>query len=231
VSKQNAKQVQAGYDLVADEYARHIYDELQHKPLDRELLDRLARRVADSGIVCDLGCGPGQVARYLNDRGVSVCGMDLSPAMVSQARRLNPGIDFALGNMLALPVEDHAWAGIAAFYAIVNFPPDDLLSVLREMWRVLRPGGWLLLSFHIGDQLEHVDELWGCAVSLDFYFFPVKQVVADLQSAGFAIDEVIEREPYAPEVEYQSRRAYIFARKLVDAHHVPLKRMEKGRLV
>ncbi len=34
-----------------------------------------------------------------------------------------------------------------------------------------------------------------------------------MEAAGFAIEEVIEREPYAPEVEYQSRRAYIFARK------------------
>jgi len=223
VSKQNAKQVQAGYDLVAEEYARHIYDELRHKPLDRELLDRFAKGVADAGVVCDLGCGPGQVARYLSDRGVSVCGMDLSPAMVSKARRLNPGIDFALGNMLALPVQDGTWAGIAAFYAIVNFPPDDLSTAMREMWRVLQAAGWLLLSFHIGDQIEHVDELWGCAASLDFYFFSVKQVVADLQSAGFTVDEVIEREPYAPEVEYQSRRAYIFARKLSNTH-VPLRR-------
>ena len=81
------------------------------------------------------------------------------------------------------------------------------------MQRALQPGGWLLLSFHIGEKVEHVEELWGCAVSLDFYFFGVEQVNAALRPAGFEIKEVIEREPYAPEIEYQSRRAYIFARK------------------
>ena len=213
IGEQNTSQVQAGYDRLASEYVRHIYDELRHKPLDRQLLDHLAGHVTGTGVVCDLGCGPGQVARYLQDRGVAVCGMDLSPAMLEQARQLNPGIEFLQGNMLALPVDDEAWAGIAAFYAIVNFPPGDLSPVIHEMRRVLRPGGWLLLSFHIGDQIEHVDDLWGCAVSLDFYFFRTEQVTAILRAAGFEIEEVIERGPYAPEVEYQSRRAYIFARR------------------
>jgi ubiquinone/menaquinone biosynthesis C-methylase UbiE len=210
---QKTGEVQAGYDRVADEYARHLYDELRHKPLDRQLLDRFAERVKGAGLVCDLGCGPGQIASYLHERGVTVCGVDLSPGMIEQARRLNPGIEFVQGNMLALPVEDEAWAGIAAFYAIVNFPPDDLSTVIREMQRVLQPGGWLLMSFHIGDEIEHVDDLWGCATSLDFYFFRPAQVTAHLRAAGFEVDEVIERGPYAPELEYQSHRAYILARK------------------
>jgi len=213
ISAQNTNLVQAGYDRIADEYARHLYDELQSKPSDCQLLDRFAECVGNSGMVCDLGCGPGQVARYLHERGVAVCGLDLSPAMISQARHLNPGIEFLQGNMLALPVTEQVWAGIAAFYAIVNFPPDDLVPVMREMWRVLQPGGWLLMSFHIGDQVVHVEDLWGCAVSLDFYFFRVEQVTGDLRSVGFEIEDVIEREPYPPEVEYQSRRAYIFARR------------------
>jgi SAM-dependent methyltransferase len=211
--QQNTTEVQSAYDRVAEEYARHLYDELQHKPLDRELLDRFAACIGAAALVCDLGCGPGQVARYLHDRGVAVCGLDLSPSMISQARRLNPGIEFVQGNMLALPVENHQWAGIAAFYAIVNLPPRDVLPALREMHRTLQPGGRLLLSFHLGNEPHHVDDLWGHAVSLDFYFFPAEQITTELRNAGFKIEEVIEREPYAPEVEYQSRRAYIFARK------------------
>jgi trans-aconitate methyltransferase len=91
---------QASYDAVADEYVRRIFDELRHKPLDRELLDRFAARVRDVGLVCDMGCGPGQVARYLYERGVEVCGIDLSPAMVERARHLNPGVEFRQGDFL-----------------------------------------------------------------------------------------------------------------------------------
>ena len=205
--------VQASYDILADEYVRHVYDELQHKPMDRQLLDRFADGVRDTGLACDLGCGPGQVARYLHERGVEVCGVDLSPAMVERARQLNLGIEFRTGNMTALDVPHEVWAGITAFYAIVNLPPADVMQALRQMNRVLRPGGLLLLSFHVGEEILHVEDLWGCAASLDFYFYRSEDVEGYLRRAGFEVDEVIEREPYPPEVEYPSRRAYIFARK------------------
>ena len=211
--EQKTSDVQSSYDRVAEEYVRHIYDELRHKPLDRQLLDRFADRVRGEGLVCDLGCGPGQVARYLYDRGVATCGIDLSPGMVERARELNPGVDFRQGDMRSLEAPAEAWAGIAAFYAIVNLPPVDLAEAFREMWRVLQPRGLLLLSFHVGEEISHVDDLWGCAVCLDFYFFRTGDVESHLRAAGFDIDEIVEREPYAPEVEYQSRRAYILARK------------------
>jgi len=49
---------------------------------------------------------------------------------------------------------------------------------------------------------------------MEFYHFARALIERMLEDAGFRIREVAERDPYAPEVEYQSRRAYIFARKL-----------------
>jgi SAM-dependent methyltransferase len=205
--------VESGYDLVADEYARRIGDELRHKPLDCQLLDRFAESVRTVGVACDLGCGPGHIARYLQGRGIQVCGVDLSARMIQCARRLNPGIEFHQGDMRALAVKARAWAGIAAFYAIVNLAHGDLVRALQEMTRVLTPGGRLLLSFHIGEDTSQVEELWDSGAALEFHFWRVSTVADEIRSTGFEIEEIIEREPYAPEVEYQSRRAYIFARK------------------
>ncbi len=203
--------VQSGYDLVADEYARRIYDELQYKPLDCKLLDRFSGSVRNAGTVCDLGCGPGHIARYLRGQGVEICGMDVSAGMIQCARRLNPGIQFNQGDMRALPVKDNSWAGIAAFYAIVNLAHDDLVQALRETMRVLMPGGRLLLSFHIGEDTSQIEDLWDSGTALEFHFFRVSTVVGAIRRAGFEIEEIIEREPYGSDVEYQSRRAYIFA--------------------
>jgi ubiquinone/menaquinone biosynthesis C-methylase UbiE len=211
--REKISDVKSGYDLVADEYARRLYDELRHKPLDCQLLDRFAESVRNTGITCDLGCGPGQIARYLHERGVHVCGVDLSAGMVKRARQLNPGIEFHQGDMRSLSVQDNTWTGIAAFYAIVNLPPADLVRALREMLRVLEPGGRLLLSFHIGEDTSQVEDLWDSGAALEFHFFRVATVADHVRSVGFEIDEIIERAPYAPEVEYQSRRAYIFAQK------------------
>jgi SAM-dependent methyltransferase len=208
-----SEEVRSSYDRVAEEYAQHLYDELRHKPRDRELLDEFVERVRGRGLTCDLGCGPGQVARYLSERGLQVCGIDLSPGMVKLARQLNTGIQFSVGDMRALEVPNGAWAGIAAFYAIVNLPIPDLHAAIKEMHRVLKPEGWLLLSFHVGDEVVHVEDLWGCNVSLDFYFRRTEDIVAQVRADGFEIERVDEREPYAPEIEYQSRRAYILARR------------------
>jgi SAM-dependent methyltransferase len=207
--------VRENYDRLADEYANHLFDELAKKPFDREVLNRFAAQVKPGGDLCDLGCGPGQVARYMRDAGAAIFGIDLSPRMIEQARDLNPDIPFGEGDMMALDIPDATLAGIVAFYAIVNTPKESLPSVFREMERVLKPGGLLLLAFHIGDETLHPNELWGRAVSMDFFLFQPSLILHYLEAAGFAIEEVLEREPYPPEVEYQSRRAYIFVRKPV----------------
>jgi SAM-dependent methyltransferase len=161
-----------------------------------------------------MGCGPGQVARYLRDRGMKVCGVDLSPEMVRQAQNLNPDISFRQGDMFTLAdIADNSYGGIASFYAIVNIPPPSVVLALQELKRVLRPNGTLLLAFHIGQGRKHVNELFGKEVSLDFFFFETGEVKNYLRIAGFELEEAIERDPYSEEVEYQSRRAYIFARK------------------
>jgi ubiquinone/menaquinone biosynthesis C-methylase UbiE len=206
------RSIRESYDRLAEEYTRRIADELQHKPLDRELLDRFAKQTKGRDDVCDMGCGPGHVARYLRDAGASVFGLDLSPGMLEQAQKLNPDIPFREGNMLSLDIPDGSLAGVAAFYAIVNIPRQSLPLVFREIWRVLQSRGLLLLAFHIGNEVLHEDELWGKKISMDFLLFEPSEIRLDLEKAGFNIEEIVEREPY-PDVEYPSRRAYIFARK------------------
>jgi ubiquinone/menaquinone biosynthesis C-methylase UbiE len=205
--------VRKDYDRLAEEYARRISDERQHKPFDRKLLDRFAADMRRRGEVCDMGCGPGHVARYLRDAGATVFGLDLSAGMLEQARRLNPDILFREGNMMALDLPDETLAGIIAFYSIVNIPREFLPVVFREMARVLQPGGQLFLAFHIGDGTTKEEELWGHPISMDFFFFQPAEIQRHLEAAGFAVEEITERPPYSPEVEYQSQRAYMFARK------------------
>ena len=204
--------VSSSYDALADEYVSRIYHELEHKPLDREWLARFAATLGNPGPICDLGCGPGHVARYLHKQGAQVLGVDLSPRMIELARRLNGGLEFHVGNMAALSVADGSWSGIAAFYSIIHIPPTQIASVLREFWRVLRLGGELLLAFHVGDEVRHVDKLWEQRVSLDFIFYQRTWVEEQLRTLGFEIVESMERDPYEG-FEVATQRAYIRARK------------------
>ena len=135
------------------QYARQLFKELDNEPLDRQLLDRFAAEVANRGDVCDIGCGPGQVARHLRDAGTAVFGVDISPKMAEVARRLNPDISFREGNVLALDTSDATLEGIVAFYAIVNIPKQLLPVTFYEMRRVAKPLGAVVAhSFHVGNE-------------------------------------------------------------------------------
>jgi len=211
----------ASYDAVADEYASRIAAELQHKPFDRQLLDQFADRVRALGAVADIGCGPGHVGRYLLDRGVRVVGIDLSSRMIQCARRLNPTMEFQQADMTALPSADATWEGIVAFYSLIHVPQDRVVAALREFRRVLRPRGLLLVAFHIGADVVHLDEWWGHRVAVDFVFFRSDEMESYLAAAGFEVELATERDPYPPEVEHQSRRGYILARAATTARSRP----------
>lgn len=165
------------------------------------------------GTVCDIGCGPGEIARYLRDLGADVIGIDLSEKMILEAETLNPDILFEQGNMLALDAQNHSFAGVAAFYAIVNLALDDVQTAINEFKRVIKNNGYLLLSFHSGnnESLRVERNVDGKNAAIDFIFFNADDILNILKDTGFEIVEAVIRYPYK-DTEYQSTRAYILAR-------------------
>ena len=204
--------VEAAYDSVATEYADKFFHELEAKPLDRKFLDLFSARTAKSGRVCEVGCGPGEVAAYLARSGVNVYGIDISGKMIEVARGLSPAIHFERGNMLSLSSEDNSLAGIVGFYAIVNLSQLEIEKAFAEFYRTLQKGAPLLLSFHVGDEILHVTDFLGKPAALDFVFYPVETIRTMLERVGFRVDEIVIRSPYVA-VEHPSQRAYVFATK------------------
>jgi ubiquinone/menaquinone biosynthesis C-methylase UbiE len=208
---------QQSYDRVARDYAEHIAGELAHKPFDRQILQHFAHLARDIPggrhlPVLDLGCGPGHITRYLHDLGVPIIGVDISPGMLAEAHRLHPDLPFREGDMRALTWPDASIAAIAVPYSILHIPCEDVVAVLGELRRVLVPTGCLYLSFHIGNEMRHRDDWWDKPVDLDFIFFETAEMEGYLRAARFREIETLERDPY-PDVEVQTRRAYIFARR------------------
>ncbi len=181
------------------------------EPFDRELLNEFAQSVRGQGSVREIGCGPGQVGRYLKDRGLDICGIDLSEEMVKCASRLNPDISFVQGDMLALDLAEASLAGIVSFYAIIHLKREDMTRALKEMHRVLKPDGRLLISFHGGEGELHRDEWYEQPVAVDVTLMSNEEMHGFLEAAGLEVEKIVEREPY--EFEYPTRRLYAFAVK------------------
>ncbi|MFD8705257.1 methyltransferase domain-containing protein [Kitasatospora sp. NPDC059648] len=202
--------VRASYDTVAEEYLGRIGGELAHKVVDRALLGAVVEEAA-GGVVADLGCGPGHVAGWMAGLGAQVVGIDLSSRMVELAAREHPGAAFRTGDLLALPAADGEFAAAVALYSVIHLAPDELLPAFTEMRRVLRPGGVLLVSFHLGAEVRQLDEWWGHRVDVDFHFLETGAVAARLTEAGFAVEVRLEREGLPEEAD--TRRGYLLARR------------------
>jgi ubiquinone/menaquinone biosynthesis C-methylase UbiE len=209
---QNPIQIAEVYDLVAREYTEKFCGEHEKKPQDQAILHRFLQEVAGRKPIWDFGCGPGHTTQYLRNLGIEISGLDLSEKLIAQAKVIHPGITFKKGNLLDLEFEDESIAGIVAFYAIVHFSKEQVERAFHEIFRVLQPGGVFLFTYHIGEETIHLDEFLGKDVDIDFMFFRTDFISRCLEDVGFEGIDAIEREPY-PEVEYQSRRAYVLAKR------------------
>jgi SAM-dependent methyltransferase len=214
------------YDRMAPAYREHFAHELEHKPFDRTFLDNVAAVIDRSEWLMDLGSGPGQIGAYLATRGARILSVDASLAMLREAAVLVPGRICVQADMRVLPFASSSVGGIVAFYSLIHIPPDELAATLNELHRVLRTGGHVALTTHVtsppnrgalrrqeGSLVVHVEEMLSTPVSLDFFFYGLAELVPCLEDTGFSLVESSEREPYAPAIEAQSRRAYVLAEK------------------
>jgi ubiquinone/menaquinone biosynthesis C-methylase UbiE len=183
----------AAYDTVASEYADLLRDELSGKPVDRAVLGLFAELVGPSGRVADLGCGPGRITGHLASLDLDAFGMDLSPGMVSVARRDHPHLSFIEGNLTSLNLSDRSVAGVVAWYSIIHTPPTQLPEVFAEFARVLAPGGWLLLAFQAGNEQLHLTHAYGHDISLDAWRLDPADVSALLTNAGLTVTTHVVR--------------------------------------
>jgi uncharacterized protein len=205
--------VAAAYEAVATDYADALLDELDGKPLDRWLLERLAG-LADGGPVADAGCGPGHVAFHLAAAGADVTGFDLTPAMVAEARRRFPELTFAVGDLTDLPppASGDGWAVVIAWYSLVHLAGSEVAPAVALLARVLRPGGWLAVGLHTGPEVRHIEEWFGHDVDLSFTFHDPDTVVAAFAGAGLTEIEWYRRGPYSAGAE-TTDRIYVLGRR------------------
>jgi SAM-dependent methyltransferase len=198
--------LRSSYDAVAAAYAETFFNELSRKPFDRGLLDAFAAS-APGSTALDIGCGPGHVGRYLSDRGLEVVGVDLSPAMVEIARRLNAAMRFELADMRSLPMGDGAVGAIVAFYSLIHIPHAEVPAVLSEFRRVLAPSGRVLLAVHGGSGTITSAEFLGQQVPFEATLFETDELVDLITAAGFEVTNATVRAPY----ESQTPRLYVGA--------------------
>ncbi|GAB3791202.1 DUF480 domain-containing protein [Nocardioides ungokensis] len=204
--------VRSSYDAVAGAYAEHLVDELGGLAFETWLLDRVVAH-ADGGPVVEVGSGPGHVTAYLADGGAEATGIDLSPAMVDEARRRFPGRSFEVGDLrrLSRPVASAGWAAVLGWYSLNHLAASELPEAIAALARPLAPGGWLVLGLHAGSEVRHLDEWFDQEVDLDFVLHEPAAVVGVVEAAGLVDVEWYLRGPVTARGE-TTQRLYVIGR-------------------
>jgi ubiquinone/menaquinone biosynthesis C-methylase UbiE len=207
----------AQYDVFADEFLDHAKSGFYNAYYDRPACLALLGDVAGKRVL-DAACGPGLYAAELARRGAQVTGFDHSPRMIEIARRRVPEGEFRvhdLGDRLSwLPdgSVDLTLCALAIEYV------DDRITALRELRRVLRPGGALVLSrLHpAGDWLRHggsyfevrtIEETWSKGWQLRYWLAPLETTCEEFFAAGLVIERLLEPRP-VPEAASIDREEY-----------------------
>ena len=187
----------ASYDTVAESYADMVRDALAAQPHLMAGLTVFASGVGD-GPVADVGCGPGHVTAQLNGLGVDAFGIDISPAMVEVARRDHPGLRFEVGSITALDLADGALAGVVAYWSLIHIPDAAVPQVLAQFRRVLRPGGRVLLGFHVDAESRLLTSGYGHAMHVHSHRRRPEWLAERLAEAGFEVEAQVVFDMTAP---------------------------------
>jgi SAM-dependent methyltransferase len=197
------------YDTIADLYASGVdsapYNALYERPATLSLLPDVQRNH-----ILDAGCGAGWYAEQLLSRGATVSAIDSSEKMIEHARaRLGDAerISFRAHD-LAQPLDfipDHTVDGVLA--ALVLHYMRDWRPTLREFARVLKPGGWLVMSTHhpatealrFGTtryfDVEEVEDDWKWLGKVRLFRRPLSDITISLDDSGFVIERLVEALP------------------------------------
>lgn len=131
-----------------------------------EAIDRLQARAWNRALTCcefrnnaqvlDVGCGTGRWLRRLGQRNISAVGIDQSVGMLRLARERATHSPLLAGDVQHLPFRDESFDCVIGITVVQHIPPEQQERALREMIRVLRGGGYLILFELIQGQGPHV---------------------------------------------------------------------------
>jgi putative AdoMet-dependent methyltransferase len=95
--------------------------------------------------VLDVGIGTGKLAQFFEDQGAKISGIDLSEVMIDKCRELHPDYDLRLGTFQQVPFQDDTFDAVVSSFCFHEVPPAERLTACREVYRVIRKGGYFCL--------------------------------------------------------------------------------------
>ena len=182
------------YNKIADIYTRQYFDDLTDTPW----IDKFLAYLPDKAKILDVGCGPGEFAKYLLGKSDDVIGVDLSEEMIKIAKERVDGEHFSVMDMRHLAFDKETFDGVLVAYSLIHIPTNEVTSTLQEFHRVLKPGGFLMTITQQGEPDHIVDEPLMQGEKMFINFFTSGGIEKEFRDAGFEVafqEEVASQDP------------------------------------
>lgn len=180
-----SKQVQAAYDQMVEAYASRNHSNMPDNLIT--LARKLIQHAGHGAHVIDVGCGTGRDMAWLETHGVTVTGIDLSSGMIAYARRYVKGA-LLLMDMRNLAFHSARFDGAWCCASLLHLPKSEAPDTLKEIRRVLKSGGMLILSVQEGNG-EGWEDGYVEGAKRFFARYAVDEMKAILSDSQFAVRE------------------------------------------
>lgn len=173
--------VQAGYDRIGGRYT-----EERGRIVNWCEVKAFVSQLPAQAHVLDAGSGTGiPIAEYLTKSGFEVVGIDISKEMLSVARKNVPGATFQQMNMAAIDLPSESFDGVISCYAIIHNPKESHADILESFYRILKPGGVMLISVASWEWEEFADYM---GVDMFWSHYDPAKTKSLITNAGFDIE-------------------------------------------
>lgn len=137
-----------------DKYAKNFENQFMDLKLYRHLFDEYFKFIKPGDTLLDLGCGPGNVAKYLKDKdnSLNLIGVDLSKEMIALAQKNVKDAQFIVNDIRNISFNENQFDGIIASFCLPFLYDNEAVSFIEKIAKYTRKNGYIFLSTMMGNK-------------------------------------------------------------------------------
>jgi ubiquinone/menaquinone biosynthesis C-methylase UbiE len=170
------------YDIIAEDYNKVFGNDMS----DKEYIDKFLREV-NKGRILDVGCGVGNLTKYIKDKGFEVLGIDLSNNMLKIAKERFPDVEFKLMDMTDIKLPKNSFDALFVAYSLFHLPPNKIENTAKGFVELLNSKGKIMFILQEGNGDVIVDEPFKPSEKMYINYFTRDTIVGLLKKLNFKI--------------------------------------------
>lgn len=171
------------YNKIAEKFNKKYCQTIYFK----KQVDEFISYLKPKSHILDVGCGTGHVAKYLNEKGFSVIGIDLSEEMLKIANKQASKSKFILMDQNKLNFENNSFDAIMNSFSLIHSTDTNFINSIKKYKELLKDNGFLFLGLIEGEDSEIIDEPLDKSEKIYFNYFNKKWVSDILVKNKFRI--------------------------------------------